>query len=393
MKMATKNFLSSRCTRVRRVGSRITEEIATQLKCMGRDVLKLSAAPVDPPPEYVLKVAAKASLENRSAPSEGLPELRQAISRKLETENNVRVDPENEILITNGAMHALYIALTGLLDPGEEALMYSPSFFFNGIIELLGGKSIYAPLQEKDGFQWNADRLEERLTKKTRVLIINTPVNPTGYVATEEDLISIADLVKKYDIFVISDESYEKLVYDGRKHISFAALPGMKKRTVTVQSFTKSYSMPGWRIGYLFGPAEIVGYLRNILEWMVLHCNYVAQKVALTALSGSQEWVEKTTLGFEQNRNRLVQEIAKIKSLKFVTPQGGPFFFLNISNLGITSEALSDFLLQKYGIPTTPGSSFRSQSHVRLPFGATPGTIEKLVFRLKKAMKELDERS
>ena len=384
--MANKEFLSQRAKNVPRVGSRLWSEKANKYKESGVDVIRLSGAPIGAPGEHVLEAARKAVGDNGKSPSRGLLELREAIAVKVEKENGFSADPRTEILVTNGAMQALYIIMTGLLNPGDEVLMASPAFFFNGIIKLVGGIPVFVPMEEDDGFKLDINRFKEKITSRTKILVINTPANPTGYISTIENLEAMAAVAKEHNLIVLSDESYEKLVYDGRKHISIASLPGMKKRVITVQSFTKSYSMPAWRVGYLIADKELTKVFQIVLEWMVLNCNYVAQKAATAAITGPQDWVRQITTEFEYNRNCFMKEIGRMKNAGCVTPQGGPFLFFNISQFGMNPVEFSDYLLREYGIRTTPGPVFNSDEHVRIPFGGTKENVKEATQRLAAAV-------
>jgi len=378
--------VADRAQRVPFVSSRSVDAIARELKKKGVDVLSLSGAPWQLPPEHILQAARDATKENVHPPSQGIPELREAISMRLEKESRMKIDPETEILVTNGGMQALYVIFTGLINPGEEVLIPSPCFFFNGIIELVGGIPRYCPSEEDNNFAWDIGKLEKLVSSKTKILVVNTPVNPTGYVATKEDLTQIARIAKKHNILLISDEAYDKQVYDGYKHYSVGSLPGMKERTLTVKSFTKSYAIPTWRVGYIVGNKDIIKQLRKIHEWMVLCCNYVAQKAATAALTGPQGWVEDIRHDFENNRNFVYAAISKIPGISCVKSKGGPYIFLNISGLNMGPEECSKYLLREFGIPAESGSYFQSKSHVRIPFGGADETLHKFVDRLKVAI-------
>lgn len=384
--MRLRNPISKRARLVDQAGSREIADMAEQLKRRGIEVLPLKGMPVELPPMHVLEAAKKSVEDNIIAPSRGLPELRTAISVKLREENSIEVDPENEVLVTNGAMHALYISLTAILDPGDEVLMYSPTFFFYGILELVGGTPIYAPLREENGFRFDLSVLEEKISPRAKVILVSTPANPTGYVATREDLADIADIAKKYDLLVISDESYEKMVYDSRRHFSIASFPGMKERTITIHSFTKSYALPQWRIGYIAAPPDFTKYFKKVLEWMNLTCNYMAQKAAHAALTGPQEWVRRITTAFETYRDIAFEGVSAIKGLSCIKPQGGPFLFFSISQLGIGAKEFSSYLLSQFGVPTTPGDYFQSADHVRISFGATKEVLSEGINRLQIAV-------
>jgi aspartate/methionine/tyrosine aminotransferase len=382
-----RSFVTNKLQRIPSVPSRAVDAIARELKKKGVDVLNLSGAPWQRPAGYVLQAARDATRDNIYPSSSGIPELREAISLRFKTESGMKVNPETEILITNGGMQALYVAFTGLINPGDKVLIPSPCFFFNGIIELVGGIPQYCPNGENNNFAWDIDKLEKLVSSKTKMLVVNTPVNPTGYVATKEDLTQIARIAEKHNLLVLSDESYDKQIYDGLQHHSAGSFATMKERTLTVKSFTKSYAMPTWRIGYITGNKDLIRQLRKIHEWMTLYCGYVAQKAATAALTGPQGWVENIRRDFESNRNFVYAAIAKIPQISWVKPQGGPYIFLNISRLNVAPEEFSGRLLREFGIPAESGSYFQSKSHVRIPFGGTNETLHKLIDRLKIAVR------
>ena len=384
-----RDFLSERVKSVPRVVSRAVDEVASDLKDRGMDVLSLSGAPISPPAEHVLSAAREAVAEGVGPPSRGILELREAIARKLKNENGITADPRTEILVTNGGMQALYITMTTLLNPGDEVLMFSPSFFFDGIVQLVGAIPVYVPTNEEEDFRFDIRGLIESISDRTKMIIVNTPANPTGYVATEEDLGEIADLAEKHGLFIVSDESYEKQVYDGRKHHSIGSLPGTMERMATIHSFTKSYAMPNWRVRFIAAGKDIVDGLTKTHEWMLLCCNYVAQKAATAALTGPQGWVREILHTFQKRRNQVCEGMAKIEEVWCVKPQGGAFIFLNISRLSMEPEELSQYLIKEFGIPAHAGLAFRSNHHIRIPFGATKKTLEKLLQRLERAVKQI----
>jgi len=380
-----RDFASEKTKRLPRVGSRRTADLAAESRKKGVDVLKLAAAPALYLPPHLTDAVSKAAREKVSyAPSRGLPELRQAISQKLRAENGIEADPETEILVTNGGNHALTIAAMFALDPGDEVLVPSPCYFFNGFIELAGGVPVYVPMPEEEGFPLRADLLAKKVTGRTKAIILNTPVNPTGYVATERDLEEVAKLAEERDLLVISDESYEKMLYDGRRHVCIGSLPSMKERTITIHSFTKSYGMPGWRVGYTVAPPDATDHLLKLLEWMVLCCGYVGQRAAQAALTGPQDWVNAISKTFEAKRDEVFSGFSKIPGVSLVKPQGGPFVFPNISSLGLDSEQFARIAMTRYGIPADPGHYLGSDAHVRIPFGCEDGVLPELISRMKQ---------
>ncbi len=393
MSNVDESFISEKVEDVPYVGSRVVSRRLRELERKGMEVFHLSGAPTGLPPAHVLEAADKAARQNINPPSNGIPELREAIARKLNIENKIVVDPERQILVTNGAMHALYVTMTTFLNPGEEVIIFSPGFFFDGIIKLVEGIPVYVPLSEQNEFKFDIEELTKRVNSNTKIILVNTPVNPTGYVFSMNDLMEVAEIARKHDLLVVSDESYEKLVYERRKHHSMASLPGMKERTLTIQSFTKSYSMLAWRVGYIAASKTFIEALRKTLEWMVLCCNYTAQKAATAALTGPQEWVKDITLEFQSHRDTFCRGLAAIERVSYVLPKGGPFVFPNISQLGMNGEEFSSYLLEDFGIPTTPGTAFQSNDHVRIPFGASDQTLKEVLKRIDVAVARVQESS
>jgi aspartate/methionine/tyrosine aminotransferase len=381
--------ISKRTNNVRRVASRAMTDIVATLKAQGKEILPLKGGPYWTPPEHVLAAAEKETKVMSAPPSQGFIELRQAIANRLETDDRLLVDPEHEILITYGAQHALYIAFTTLLDPGDEVIMCSPIYFFYGLLELSGAVPVYAETQQENNWRWGIKTLEKKISSKTKMIIINSPNNPTGYVANEDDLLSIAELARKYDLFVLSDECYDKLLYDGARHIRFALLPGVKDRTITICSFTKSYVMPHWRIGFIISPPKVTPYLRKVLEWNVLTCNPISQRAAQAALEGPQDWIKEIAPRYQRNRDLMINGLKKAPGISFAIPKGAVFLFLNSTGLGISGEELSRTLMYEYGVPTEPGALFGSDSHVRLMFGGDESVISEAAKRITNAARKL----
>jgi aspartate/methionine/tyrosine aminotransferase len=385
-----REFSSDRARRLVRVGSRSTADLAAEARRKGVDVLKVEAAPVLQLPPHVTEAASKAAREKLGyAPSRGLPELRKAISEKLRAENDIEADPDTEILVTNGGNHGLTLAIMSAIDPGDEVIVPSPCYFFTGFINLAGGVPVYVPMPEEEGFPLRADLIEKKVTPRTKAMIVNTPVNPTGHVARRGELEGLARLAERHDLLVISDETYEKMLYDGKKHVSIGSIPGMRKRTITIQSCTKSYGMPAWRIGYAVAPADITGQLLKLLEWMVLCCNYVSQRAALAALTGPQDWVRNISKPFEERRDSVFSGFSKIRGISVVKPEGGPFLFPNISSLGLNPDEFSRYAIMRYGIPFDSGRNLGSDAHVRIPFGCEEGVVPELVSRMQKCTESL----
>jgi aminotransferase len=379
----TKLSISPRMRELPPVGSReVAEQIETARK-KGVRVLNLAPYPVRTLPPHVVEAAVQAIAKNEEAPSRGLPRLRQAIAVEVSRAVGREVCPDTEIQITNGAMQALNIVFRTLLAPGDEVLIPSPCFFFHGCVELAGGRTVYVPMAEENGFAWDFEAIARAITGRTRIIVVNTPVNPTGRVLTRAELATLAELALAHDLLLISDESYDRLVYDGLRHESVAALPQVASQTILIKSCTKSYAMPGWRVGYIVAPPEMVSLFNRALEWEQLHVCHVAQATAAAAIEGPQYWLTNAAAEFQAARDFLLAGFNRLAGLSCVRPKGGPFIFLNTSRLFSSSREASDALLA-VGVPTTPGFYCQSDAHVRLAFGADPAVLGEVVARLAK---------
>ena len=383
--------VSERARKVKQVPSREMTDMVEALKSKGKDIIVMKGGPYWLPPEHVLEAAAKAVKDLTAPPSNGFAELRRAISDKLEGEDRIVVDPESEILITHGGMHALNLVFATLLDPGDEVIMYSPGFFFNGVIKLNGAVPVYAETREEDNWHWDAGGLEKLINSKTKMIVVNSPTNPTGYVANEDDQLAIAELARKYDLLILSDECYDNMIYDDARHIRFASLPGIKDRLITVCSFTKSYALRHFRVGYIVASSNLTPYIRKILEWDVLTCNHVAQRAAQAALEGPQDWVKQIAPRYQKNRDLMVDGLRLATGISFAIPKGTPFLFINTSGLNISGEEFSRVLLHDYCVAAEPGTLFGSNTnrYVRLMFGGSEDVVREVAMRISSATRRL----
>ena len=367
-----------------RVGSRIVDSEIARLRASGREVLPVTAYPDRPLPDTVLEVIQKAARKMEHAPSQGLLELREAIGARLTRELAVSVE-SGEIVVTSGAMDALNIVFNALLDPGDEVLIFSPCFFFEGLIRLARGKVKYIGLDERNRYALDMEKLQDSISPRSKALLLTTPNNPTGHVASDEELKAIAEMAQRWDLWVVVDESYDRLIYDGNRHRSILSVPGMKERTVLIRSFTKSFCMADWRVGYLVCPLAIVESCVEVLEWRVLYNNSLSQKVAATVLQMSDGWLSDVAAEFEHSRDLMLEGIEKSEQLHAVKPDGGPFLFVNMEKLNLPCEVFSQRLLYEFGIPTTPGCWHQECHHFRLAFGGARETQFQVVQRLEEA--------
>jgi aspartate/methionine/tyrosine aminotransferase len=238
-------------------------------------------------------------------------------------------------------------------------------------------------LQEAN-FQFDLERLEAAVTPRTRALFLNTPVNPTGYVVTRADLEFLIELAHTHGIWLVSDESYDRMVYDGAEHLSPLGLAGGRGCTIFIRSLTKSYCMPAWRVGYIAAPAHTIPEMTKVLEWQSLFGNAVSQAAAAAALGGPQNWLDGIAEEFQVNRDCILNSIQDTR-LTYVVPKGAPFVFLNTSQLDLTGDAFAQILLEQFGIAATPGSTLQAPYHVRIPIGGPVELIEEAGSRIQHA--------
>jgi aminotransferase len=322
----------------------------------------------------------------------GLPELNEAVAEKLEKENGLKYDPESEIVITVGACEACYASIMSTVNPGDEIIVTDPSFvFFAPTIVLAGGKPVFVPIKEENNFRPDMKKLESLISPKTRMIWINSPNNPTGAILLTDDMKEISRMAKENDLLVLADEVYEKFIYDGYKHYSIGAFPGMRERTITVNAFSKTYAMTGWRVGYVAADAELIERIHLVHMHMCTHPTVFAQKAAVEALQGPQDSVHEMVNEFRKRRDFIVSHLNAIDGISCWKSRGAIYAFPNISELGKSSWDLSVYLLKKAKINTVFGSAFgkEGEGHLRISFAASMSNIEEGMNRLEKAAKRL----
>lgn len=371
--------IANRTAAAARNGSRAMYDRADALRRRGKHVIHLTGAPPGPPPGHVLEAASRAVYENGRAPSNGLLELREAISAKLRRENGVVADPVTEVLVTHGGMQALHAAMTAILDPGDEVIFVTPCFYFFGIAELLGAVPVYVSSSEVDGFRVDPLRIAAAVTDRTKLLVLNTPVNPTGVVIPSDDLANILRLAQTRNFLILADESYEKLVFEGKSHVSIGAFEERPERVLTVHSFTKSYAMQGWRVGYVAAAGPFVAAMRKVLEHTILSGNYVAQRAATAVLTGPQDWVHEIGRRIDANRQIVLRGFRAMNPVTFVSPTGGPNIYLNVTRLGGSCSEAAVWLLEEHGVLTVPGDAFKVPGYLRFSFAGERQDLERAI--------------
>lgn len=340
-------------------------------------------------PSNVIR-AAKWALDNgytHYSPPGGRKELREAIARKLKKENKIKTSPDN-VIVTCGSTEAILITLMTTIDPGEGVILTDPGFLgYKPTIELLNGMPISVPLKEDNGFQLNVDDLKGRIVKeKTNVIIINSPMNPTGAVFSKKTLEDIADFAIENDILVISDEAYEKLVYGDARHISMGSLNGMEDRVLTLQTFSKTYAMPGFRVGYAAGPEQIINAMKKLHIFSTVAAPTVSQMAALEALKGPQTAVNKMIKEYDRRRKMIYDRLRGIPNLFVNEPKGAFYAFPNIKGFGMKSLTFAETLLKKAKVAVVAGTEFgnEGEGYIRLSYATKYELIEKGLDRIER---------
>jgi aspartate aminotransferase len=354
---------------------------AKAMKAEGIDVCGFGAGEPDfDTPEHI-KQAAIAALESgftKYTPSAGLPELRQAIADKLEADNQLSYRP-SQVVVSSGAKHSCYNAILATCQPGDEVLIPSPYWVsYPDMVRLAGAEPVIVQTTERNGWKMRASDFENAMTPRTKMLILNSPGNPSGAVYTREELEGIVEVAAEEDIYILSDEIYEKLVYDDTKHVSIASLSKEAyDLTITVNGFSKAYAMTGWRLGYLAAPEAVAKAVDNIQSHSTSHPCSFAQKGALAALKGDQQALADMRDEFSMRRDYMFDRITKIPNITAVKPQGAFYILVNISQLGLSSQNFADRLLSKANVAVVPGAAFGDDRTVRLSYATSIDIIKK----------------
>ncbi len=352
----------------------------------GGDVITLGRGEPDIPTPAHIVAAAKDALDRGfttyTNPA-GLPALREAIADKFQRDNGLSYDPTREILVTTGAQEALAVVMQTLLDPGDEVLIASP--FYNAYeanIVLAGGVPVGIPTRQEDDFQIAPEDIEQRISERTKLLALVTPANPTAAALTRETLEALADLVRERELVVLSDELYEKVVYDGFEHVSFASLDGMRERTIVVNGFSKAYSMTGFRVGYMAGPADYIQAALEPRHALSISSPTPFQHAALAALTGPQDHLRTMMETYAQRRNAMARVFDEL-GVTYSMPRGAFYFWANISGAGLPSFDFCERAVRDHGILFFPGSMYGpdGEGYIRISFLAPHAELREALNR------------
>jgi aspartate aminotransferase len=354
---------------------------AKAMKAEGIDVCGFGAGEPDfDTPEHIKQAAIEALQAGftKYTPSAGIPELRAAIAEKLATDNELTYRA-SQIIVSNGAKHSCYNAILATCQPGDEVIIPAPYWVsYPDMVRLAGADPVIVPTMERNNWKMRAEDFENAMTPRTKMLILNSPGNPTGAVYTREELEAIVEVASGEDIYILSDEIYEKLVYDDAKHVSIASLSKEAyDLTITVNGFSKSYAMTGWRLGYLAAPEAVAKAVDSIQSHTTANPSSFSQRGALAALKGDQQSVSDMRDEFDMRRNYMLDRLSKIPNVTAVKPQGAFYVLVNISQLGLTSQNFADRLLSKSNVAVVPGAAFGDDRTIRLSYATSIDIIKK----------------
>ncbi|AGB18987.1 pyridoxal phosphate-dependent aminotransferase [Thermoanaerobacterium thermosaccharolyticum] len=374
---------------------------ANKMRSLGIHVIGFGAGEPDfDTPDYIKKAAIEAIEKGytKYTPTSGIIELKEAIVSKLKNDNNLSYET-SQIVVSNGAKQSIYNTLCAILNPGDEVLIPSPYWLsYPEMVKLANGVPIFVETDERNNFKVTVEQLEEAISDRTKAIIINSPNNPTGAVYNETELKNIADLAVKHNIFIISDEIYEKLIYDGR-HISIASFNDeIKNLTIIINGMSKAYSMTGWRIGYSASNKEIASLISNIQSHITSNPNTIAQYASVKALSTGNDIIENMVNEFKKRRDYMVERINKINGLTCIKPQGAFYVIVNISKyigMNISGKIINgsvdfaNFVLEKAKVAVIPCLPFGNDNYIRLSYATSIKNIEEGLNRIENLLKNI----
>ena len=392
-------MLSERAKKIKPSPTLAIDSRAKAMKASGEDVISFGVGEPDfDTPENVKEAAVRAMREGftKYTAVGGIDALKDAIIDKLKRDNGLSYGRE-EVMVSCGAKHSLYNIAQALYGPGDEVIIPSPYWVsYPDQVILNDATPVFVKTYEADSFSVSAAALKESVTDNTKALILNSPSNPTGMMYDRKTLNDIADLAVRHDFYVISDEIYEKLVYDGVEHVSIASLgKEVRDRTIVVNGLSKSHAMTGWRIGYAAGPADVIKAMTNIQSQSTSNPTSIVQKAAVEALTGPQEFVEMMRGKFDERRRFLVGALNRIEGVSCSMPSGAFYAFPNTSKIYgrrfgqrviSSSSDLALYLLEVAGVAVVPGAAFGDDDYIRLSYATSMGDIERGIKRIKDAL-------
>ncbi len=373
-------------------GIRKVFEEVNRRTAAGEDIIHLEIGRPDFDTPAHIKEAAKKALDEGKvhySSNYGYPELREAIAQKLRQDNGLSYDPATEIIVTVGTNEAVFMAMMAFLNPGDEVLIPDPCWLhYFYCAQMAGAVPISVPVREENQFNPQIDEFRSRITPNTKMMVINTPNNPTGAVYSLEALEELAQLARETELFVLSDEIYEKMVYEGTRHFSIEGFPGMRERTITVNGFSKIYAMTGWRLGYAAADHELIKAMIRIHQYTTVCATSFAQWGAIGALEGPQSEAEMMVKEFDRRRKLVFTALQEMPGIEVVEPRGAFYIFPNIKALGKSAEELSWYLLDEAKIAVVPGTVLGEfgTDYIRISYANSYENLEKAMERMRAAL-------
>ncbi len=382
--MTLKDRMAKRTHAVEWSGIRVMFALADEIP----GVVNLGIGQPDFDTPVHIREAAKEALDQgytRYPPAKGFADLRQAIAEKLKAKNGIDADPAKEIFVAVGAMQVIFNTMLHMVDPGEEVIVIDPGYDYYSQIRLFGGVPVRVAAREENAFKVDPDEVKKAVTDKTKLMILNTPANPTGALLDEEILRAVGAVAQEREIFVLSDEPYEDIVFDGARHVSMAAIEGMKDLTVSAFTLSKSYAMTGWRVGYAVAPKPIVDEMEKLMEHMVSGVTAVAQRAALAAITGPQDCLEEMREAYRRRRQVVYEGLNAIEGISCLMPESTFYAFPNVSRLGKSSWDLAKYLVREHKVALVPGSIFgeNGEGYLRLSFAAGTDALKEGIARIR----------
>ena len=363
---------------------------ANQLAAEGHSVIGLAGGEPDfDTPPHIVEAAVKAIHDGETryaAPSKGSGPLLEAIAAKMERDNKVRVDPMSDIIVTPGGKLALFLALKAMLDPGDEVLIPAPYWVsYPSIASMVGGVPVTVETSSDDNYRLRLDHLREHVTPRSKALIVNSPCNPTGHMLSSEEIEAIATLALEEDLYIISDEIYEKLNFDGRPAVSLASIPDIADRVIIINGMSKAYAMTGWRLGWLAGPTELIGVAGKFNSQTATSAATFTQIAAAAALNGPQDCVEMMRQSYQKRRDFIVDAFNSIPNMSHPDIEGAFYAFPKVDETSKTSEEVANIILDEAVVVGVPGSAFgiTKDAHVRFSFAEDMNKLSEAVDRIR----------
>ena len=379
-----------------RLGTETAFEVlakARALEAQGREIIHLEIGEPDfDTPSNIIEVAGTALREGEThySPSAGIPELRQAIAEYTSETRGVDVTPE-QVVVTPGGKPVMFFSILALVEEGDEVLYPNPGFpIYESMINFVGAKPVPLVLEEERGFRFDVSQLRKKVTSRTKLLIINSPQNPTGGMLTREDLEEIAAVAKEHDLMVLSDEIYERIVYDG-EFVSFLSLPDVQERTILLNGFSKTYAMTGWRLGYGVMPEELAVHITRLMTNSNSCTSTFTQHAGVEALRGPQDEARKMVEEFKRRRDVIVPGLNAIEGIRCAMPSGAFYVFPNIEGTGMNERDFADYLMEEAGVAVLAGTSFGEygRGFIRMSYANSIENIQKALTNIDAAVNKL----